>query len=132
MDTTQLRSLDRIGMAISTCCALHCLLMPLVFMLLPLGPWEAILGEGVESWVLLAALFVAMVSMTWGCALHRRFLAWGVLAVGLGLIVTARYVVSENWELPLGIAGAFMLALSHWVNHRLTRSCAECAKESCD
>lgn len=128
---SQLAALDRIGVTVSSCCAIHCLLMPLVFLLLPLGEWEEILGEGVEAWVLVAALFVAGVSLTWGCAVHRRFLAWCVFAAAVGLIIAGRFLASEAWELLFGVAGALMLALSHWVNHRLYRACPECQKGSC-
>jgi MerC mercury resistance protein len=107
-------------MLASLACAVHCALMPLVLSALPLVLHDERLEWGLVG--LSAGLGVG--SLTRGYRKHRRALALGVLGLGLALLVSGRFAeeVGANAGLGLVVLGGLLVALAHFLNHRL--SCA--------
>ena len=118
--------LDRLGIWISSLCALHCLALPL---LLPVAPLiassfvaEAWFERSILSFSILlgfAALFVGFHKY------HRQLYPMYSLVLG-GLIYWHKDIFGEQYE-PFTIAlGAFLIIAAHVVNLRLCKSCKNC------
>jgi len=122
-------SADRIGMVVSTVCAVHCAIGPAVFLLLPwVETYEAAWTESLERVLVGLAVGIAAVAFGIGYRTHRDlrvglwFLA-GFLLIGLGhgyLRASGR-----GLESAVVIAGAACLIMGHVRNQRLCR-CAGC------
>ncbi|MEN0057332.1 MAG: MerC domain-containing protein [Bdellovibrio sp.] len=113
---------DKVGIFLSTLCALHCLATPLLILILP------VLGEVFEQeWVhVLMALFVVPIGLYafWSGYQHHR--QKSVLALGLiGLVlVGGASVMPHEWIDFLGhdlvtITGSVFLILGHVLNRRV-------------
>ena len=112
---------DKWGMVISTLCAIHCLLTPVLLFALP------VLGEVFESeWVHLGmALFVVPIGIYafWSGYKHHKknyLLALGLLGVTL---VGGASIAPHSWVDFFGdhvvvIVGSCLLILAHFLNRR--------------
>lgn len=115
------RGLDRAGFVLSTACAVHCAVVPLVAGLLPLVGLGFLLDEVVETALLLVAAGLALASLAGGCRHHGQFRPLAMVAAGFALILLGRTWLAHNelWETLLVVAGALMVAGAHAVNWRL-------------
>lgn len=117
---------DRWGLVLSSLCALHCLLTPILLLSLPV--WGSVLEQ---EWVHIGLAFfvlpVGLYAFFSGYRHHadKRVLALGL--VGLALIVGAT-VVPHEWvefqELDVvTIAGSLLLMTGHLLNRRACLKC---------
>jgi hypothetical protein len=122
-------SADRVGLMVSTICAVHCAVGPVLFLLVPWievdeGGWT----QGLERVLIGLAVGIAAVAFGIGYRTHRnaRVGLWflvGFLLIGLGhgyLSLYGRWV-----ESAAVVAGAACLIGGHVWNQRLCR-CAGC------
>ena len=111
--------LDRLAIAVSGVCLVHCLVAPVLIALLPsLGAaWH----NDLTHWLLLG---VAVPVSLW--ALGRRCVVTGVAPLGIGItglalmtLAVVRYegTADERW---LTVAGALLVALAHLWRWRAT------------
>ena len=120
---SRLRKADRVGLAASFLCALHCALLPLALAVLPA------LGLNVGGWIdfdqafVVFATVLGLTTMTLGYRRHRAFRAWALLVPGLALV----WAVSFTWlhdhgpaNVGIMVAGGLLLAGAHLLNLRLT------------
>lgn len=118
--------LDAVGACLSLACAIHCLAMPLLILLLPMAGLGFLLDESAEWTLLLGTVAVALPCFCHGYRIHRRvsLFAWA----GLGLLLLAAgqaahaHPDSHLWT----AAGGVGLAGAHWVNRALCRACCSC------
>jgi asparagine N-glycosylation enzyme membrane subunit Stt3 len=127
--------LDRFGMAWATVCAVHCLALPLAFVVFPAlsmalysfhDPNHAI-AIGVlrlitfEPWFIVFATFVAGSACAFGAWRHRHWLpslcaVAGILSLSLGYRFAGLW---DGWLHPFGmISGAGCLVAAHTINLR--------------
>ena len=124
---------DRLGLAVSGVCAVHCLLLPVTLSVLPLWP----IAAAFEAWLhpLLALLLVptTVLAAHEGYRQHRRLHIAVLLGAGLAVVIAAvalgRGGVSEFAEAGLMLAGSALLLTGHWRNWRADRCCD--AAEAC-
>jgi hypothetical protein len=122
-------AVDRIGVAASVLCLIHCLLLPLAVPLLPLLAGVAA-AESVHEGLLVVLSVCAVLAFVPGYRTHRTLsvLVYG----GLGVILLAAGVLAhevavlEGLDTPLTVIGGVVLIATHWVNLRLCRSCPVC------
>jgi MerC mercury resistance protein len=123
---------DRIGVAASVVCLIHCLLLPLAVPLLPLlaGFAEA---ESVHQGLLVLLSVCAVLAFVPGYRTHRALsvLAYGGLGVALlvGGALAHDLAVLEGLDTPLTVIGGVVLIVTHLVNLRLCRSCPVCREQ---
>ena len=114
---------DRIGIALSGLCLLHCVALPLGLSVLPVLAATWLDGLAGATWFH-AALLVPVVLVS-GFVLGRRALdiAWlgPLLALALGAMTAALFVEGEGREQALTVGGASFLMLAHWLNMRAPR-----------
>jgi hypothetical protein len=119
---------DRAGVVVSTACAVHCTLLPLVAGLLPVLGLQHFADERIELALVAITALVGVVGHARAYRLHHRHAGPGILFVaGLLMIVVTRLSQTETVVEPiaLGCGGAFAAA-AHWMNLRLCRCCDDC------
>jgi hypothetical protein len=125
----RLPALDRLGVASSTLCAVHCLVTPLAMAALPFLGLEAALGESLEWGFVATGLAVGTLTLVPSFRrLHRRLLPLALFIAGMSLWVAARAGLSSAspLELPLVLAGSAAVVTAHLVNRSLCRTCHAC------
>ena len=112
---------DRLGILVSAICAVHCMLVPILFYLLP-AAGVALGDERLEWGLLLLAGMVASLSLGLSYRRHRSLTVLALLAAGLLLLVAAR-LLEEHGEPALlsalvSVVGASVLVTGHAFNLR--------------
>lgn len=121
--------LDRAGAAASLLCAAHCAAMPLLAGLLPLLGLSFVSSEGFEWMMIGLSLSIGTASLLPSFARrHRQWRPLLFFAFGASLMLAVRLWLEEKsqWETPVVVAGAVLIAAAHWVNLRLCQACAVC------
>jgi len=119
------RHFDRIAIALSAICILHCLAVPLIVAVLPI----AVLGfggdahfHGVLLWLVVPT---SAVGFALGYRVHRRsgVVAFGTIAAVV--LATAAVYGHGTWpawaEAAVSVVASLGLAGAHWVNFREVR-----------
>lgn len=116
---------DRIAIALSTICIVHCLAMPFIIALLPVTAL-ALGGDGhFHTLMLWFVVPTSVLGFGLGFRVHRRtgIVLLGVVAIA-GLAVTALWGHSAwdpSVETLVNIAASVVLAAAHWRNFREVR-----------
>jgi prepilin signal peptidase PulO-like enzyme (type II secretory pathway) len=116
---------DRIAIALSTICIVHCLAMPLVIAVLPLAAF-AVDGDGhFHTLMLWFVVPTSVLGFGFGAHAHRRpdILALGVVAIAV--LATAALWGHAAWEpsveVFVNVGASLVLATAHWWNFREVR-----------
>ncbi|MCS6807872.1 MAG: MerC domain-containing protein [Bacteroidota bacterium] len=118
---------DRIGIALSSICAFHCLILPT---LLPLLGTLAHYFESDWTHTLLAALIIPTVGLTaWrGYKHHGKWEVLWLLVIGALAILCAlllqQYGISKPTETAITTLGSAFLITGHWKNYKHCSLCA--------
>ena len=127
------RAFDRMGMTLSMACAIHCLAMPVLIPLLPLLAGSFLTGETTESVILSVTLLIAAPTLFRGYLKHRKFRVPAIFLLGLlflalrpGAFHHDHVHEGEVWHFVLAALAGFSLAIGHWINLRLCKSCPSC------
>jgi hypothetical protein len=128
LDNSVLKSpevLDKAAVALSGLCLLHCLALPLVLLLLPfLG---ALSLDRLHGQMLIVVIPVSVVALLLGFRRHRSRLVLLAGVVGMVLLIIggtlAHNRLGIDADRTLTIAGAVVLAFTHYRNSRLARHC---------
>lgn len=119
------RYFDRIAIALSAICIVHCLAATLLMALLPIA--AIALGDNghFHELMLLLVLPSSIIGFYLG---HREHSRWGIGALGvLGMIVlsTAAIWGHGQWsgwvEVSASVFGSLVLATAHWMNFQEVR-----------
>jgi hypothetical protein len=115
--------LDRVGMFVSTACAVHCAALPVLLTVAGLG-W---LGDERFEWsIILFSFAVASFRLFHSFfEQHRRRDALFLFLFGAAFILTAKSELLEfnNAEAVLMTIGGCSIAFAHWRNHQLCATC---------
>ncbi|PHR66179.1 MerC domain-containing protein [Pseudidiomarina marina] len=115
------RSLDKTGMWVTTLCALHCLLLPVILPMLSLIGLSFIGEELLERVILGTSIALGLVALINGIRQHARLYPLVLLIAG-GFIYWHKDSLGEMGEPIIILLGASMIIAAHWVNLRLVRS----------
>lgn len=122
--------LDKLGMAVSSVCAVHCALAPILITVAPLIGLGFIFEEKFETTVIMVSLGLAFLSLVWGFYKdHRKFEPLYLLLLGSCFIYLSRL---ESVALPeplLMACGGLSIAASHFINMKLCNHCDGCQDE---
>jgi len=133
--------LDKAGMIASITCAIHCMIMPLVVTLLPIFGLSLFATEEFEWMLLMVSAMLGVTSLCFGFRKHKSFRAFSFLGIGLTFLVIGRLahehvshfrVFTFDIYLLFLVAGATLVALSHWLNNKLCKSCLPCHSSGCE
>jgi hypothetical protein len=123
---------DRLGIALSALCLVHCIVLPLVIASGSVLALSAGAGEDFHQWLVWLIAPVAALAVLPGWRRHGRHRVIAGMMVGLGLISTGAFagdtVLSTGAETLLTVCGGLMLVASHLVNLKLCKSCPACQR----
>jgi hypothetical protein len=119
------RWVDSLGMSGAALCAIHCALLPVALVLLPvlgLGFWSS---PGFEIGFVMFATTLAIASLWHGYRHHRAYHAFLWLVPGLvllwcGVFVPALHEPAVAHAITMSLGGS-LVALAHLANMRLSR-----------
>jgi hypothetical protein len=116
---------DRIAIALSTVCIVHCLAMPLLVAVLPIAALS--LGDDTHFHGLMLWLVVptSVVGFGLGFRVHRHPGIVGAGAVAVAILAAAALWGHSNWnplaEVAANVTASLALAGAHWRNFREVR-----------
>ena len=119
------RRFDRIAIALSTICIVHCLFVPLIIAALPVAAIG--IGSGAHGHALLLWVVVptGLLGLGLGFRLHRRTDVVVVGAVSIVVLMVAGTHGHHEWpmwvEASVSVVASLALAGAHWVNYREVR-----------
>ena len=125
---------DWLGIAASTACAMHCILVPTLLVTGTMVPASFLGDELFHQAMVLAILPAAIVAFGIGCWRHKDqwVLALGVIGL-TGIVLSATVLhdlIGEVGERTVTLLSATILILAHYRNFRLCRS-ADCSHDAC-
>jgi carbon starvation protein CstA len=122
---------DKFAMSLSMLCAIHCLLLPLLLVLLPsLGSLQLV-NESFHSWMIVAVIPTSIYALTIGCKKHQRYRLLFLGVSGLILMILAvligHEIAGEIGEKVFTLLGAMLVTLAHFGNFRRCQRYQNCA-----
>lgn len=120
---------DRVAIGLSGLCVIHCLVLPLLIVVLPSLAALPFNDEKFHLWMIFAVIPVSIFALFLGCKRHNNYqvLAFGV--IGLVLLVAAvmgEELLGEVGEKALTLVGAAFIAFGHFRNYRLCQQRDDC------
>lgn len=116
---------DKAAIGLSVLCAVHCLAVPIVAVMLPSLAAIGLADESFHIWLVIFVIPFSTFALTLGCTKHRNMT---VLSMGvLGMIclclgpILGHDVLGENGERLLTLLGSALIAFSHIRNFSLCR-----------
>ncbi len=116
---------DRVAIALSTICIVHCLAMPVVIAVLPVAAF-AVGGDGhFHTLMLWFVVPTSVLGFGLGLRVHKRYdiVAMGVVAIAA--LAAAALWGHAAWdpsiEVVVNVASSVLLAAAHWRNFRDVR-----------
>jgi len=118
--------LDRLAVSLSSLCALHCLALPLLLVLVPAMSASVLGDEAFHRTLLWLVIPSSVLAITLGCARHKDQLVWTCAVTGLAVMIIAAFwghdLLGEWGERLATLTGAGILSSGHVRNHALCRS----------
>lgn len=135
LEYRRVKWLDRIGQWMSGLCIVHCILVPLLFLVFPVIGHSLVEKGGWFHEVLFVSISaIAGLSIYLGYRIHFSWqpviwLSTGVLFIACGIFV---FPASGLTELLFTVGGGLCLIRGHLLNHslrHLDKACTGCAKD---
>lgn len=119
-------TLDKVGIAITSLCAIHCIMLPVLLPLLPLMGLSAVHNHAFERIILLITMVLGFVTLFAGFhRYHRKLYPFYSLFLG-GFIYWQKDALGPEYEHFVLIVGASFVVLAHVLNLRLCNQCNGC------
>lgn len=123
--------LDRIGIAATSLCALHCILLPILLPALPLLGLSFLADHTWEHVFLIATAMLGTVALFSGFKrYHRKLYPFYLLYLGVALY-WIKHDFSPDYEPFFIISGALLIVGAHFINMKLCNSCRQCTEHDC-
>lgn len=120
---------DRLGFFASSLCAVHCVCLPLLLLVMPFlaGTW--LVDRELEQGFVAVSILLATACTVGGCRTHGKWWLMGLLGAGAVALISAHATAppvccSEHlsWPHAIGAAlGGTLLAATHFLNLRMHR-----------
>lgn len=118
--------LDKIGIAITSLCAVHCILLPALLPILPLIGVNFLATHEFEHSILLITIVLGSIALFSGFhRYHRKLYPFYAFTIGI-FIYWNKDALGETYEPFVLIFGAIFIVLSHILNIRLCNACRGC------
>ncbi|MCX4186974.1 MerC domain-containing protein [Methylophaga sp. OBS4] len=112
---------DKLGMACTGVCMIHCLITPVLLTLGATGLfWEVLQSERVHQVLVFPVVLIASLSFPFSYLKHRVLLPSLLGGGGAFLIVMAVFAGEEN-EFVMTVTGGMLLLMAHGWNHALNK-----------
>ena len=114
---------DKLAIGLSLMCAIHCLAVPVLLVMLPSLAVLQLDNEAFHFWMVLVVIPTSIYALTLGCKQHERYQLLFLGGIGLVLLISALVAgeerIGEAGEKILTLLGASFVAIGHWFNFRL-------------
>lgn len=130
---TQQAVTDKMAIGLSVACAIHCLALPILILMLPSITALKLDNEAFHLWMVVAVIPCSIYALFLGCKEHNRRQLVFLTFIGLGMLLLALLLGEERigavGEKIMTLVGASIVALGHWRNFRLCqeREYKDCA-----
>lgn len=132
---------DQMAIGLSLICLVHCLLLPILLLILPQFSAFSLESEVFHAFLLLVVVPISLFALGIGCRDHRnlRFFMTGI--AGLLVMVCAVLVeqlsvkflaIDEIFEKIATLTGAIIIAYAHVRNYQLCRTGGVCCQNRDD
>ena len=121
---------DKLAITLSIACAIHCLALPLILLLLPSFLVLQLNNEAFHTWMVIIVLPTSVYALFMGCKQHKRYKLLFIGFLGLTLLVLALWIGNEYWEKVFTLVGSAVIASGHYWNYRLCQQHPIC--QSCE
>lgn len=116
-------NLDFLGFLTSLFCAIHCLMLPLLTILLPVLGIAAFEHDYVELPLIALTVVFAGTSLVQSYyKIHRNFIPLFFAALGLVLLVSGHLAGDEAIEIISSAFGGCLIAVAHFKNWKLVKT----------
>ncbi len=130
---------DRLGFVASSLCAVHCVCMPWLMLLMPFLAGSWLVDREIERGFVIGSGLLATACTTVGCRVHGKWWLMGLLGLGAATLFGAHATAppiccSEHlsWPHALGAAcGGGILAATHFLNLKWQRALAIVPADQC-
>jgi hypothetical protein len=110
-------ALDRLGIALSGLCVVHCLASAVLVAVLA-SAGGVLLDHDIHAVGLVIAILLGLVSLGRGIALHGYMMPAAIGGLGLGVMAGALSLPHNSGEILYTLLGVSILALGHDLNRR--------------
>ncbi len=117
---------DKLAIGLSMACTIHCLVLPILLIMLPSLAALNIHDESFHLWMAIAVIPTSLYALSLGCKEHKRYQLLYMGIIGLTLLISALILgeerIGETGEKILTVLGSSLLVLGHWSNFRLCQT----------
>jgi hypothetical protein len=122
---------DRLGIAASVACAIHCAVVPLFFTSLPLFGVNLVQDKTFEFFMIAVAFIIGVMALRHGFRWHHhRYIPILMFTVGIGFLVAKELV--DGHPLWMVISAVVLIVGAHFINYRLCRKADHCHTGDCN
>ena len=118
---------DRVGIAGSLLCAIHCALMPLILSVLPALGVGLLSSVDLDQAFVIFATLLGIATLSTGFRRHRAHHAWAILVPGLAMVWAGSFTTLHDHSIGHALmmsAGGLLIAAAHFTNLRLSHRLA--------
>lgn len=124
--------LDRIGIAATSLCALHCILLPILLPALPLLGLSFLADHTWEHVFLIATAVLGTFALFSGFKrYHRKLYPFYLLYLGVA-VYWMKHSFAEDFQAIFIVLGASLIVAAHFINMKLCNSCRQCNDDGCN
>lgn len=122
---------DALGIVASIACAIHCAVLPLFLVSLPILGCNIIYNNLFEYGMIMLALAIGCIALYHGFKKHHHSVIPLLLFIG-GIICLILKEFLNNTELLLLIPAIILIIWAHYTNYRLCRKANHCHRNDCN
>ena len=117
--------LDKFAMSFSLICALHCLLTPILLLLLPAFASSLLASEAFHIGMLVVIVPTSLMALYVSCSAstNKHIIAWvvsGLLCLVVAILLEERF--GDAFETNVTLLGALLVAIGHYKNFKQCRT----------
>jgi accessory gene regulator protein AgrB len=122
---------DRLSIVASVACAIHCVLLPLMFTTLPFFGIELMENFFLELATVIISLAIGGLAIWKGYKkYHRNKLIPLSFVIGIAVLIISNHSYAEFIEISLKFSGATILIITHMYNLKKCKNCAVPSKHT--
>ncbi len=122
---------DALGIATSIACAIHCAVLPLFLISLPILGADIINNKPFEYGMIVLAFSIGYIALYHGFKKHHHNIIPLLIFIG-GIICLVLKELLHNAELLLLIPAIILIIWAHYMNYRLCRKANHCHNNDCN
>jgi hypothetical protein len=118
--------IDQIGFSASLICAIHCATMPIILSIISSTPLFFLSNPLFEISMIVLSIAIGFSSILPGYLKgHGKVLPLSLMLLGFSFIFSGHFIAVEELEPIVTPIGAFMVAISHFVNYKMLKCSSE-------